>query len=112
MIQRVLIVPLLLGGVAAVAGVPNGLVMLLTDYGADSVYAGAIKGAVGDRVEVQIGKSRSTAPVRNSYSNVAAGEKIILVQSHGYVELAINPGDLQETTNEGLRAPGTLRKAQ
>ena len=32
--------------VSAVAATPNGMVVLFTDYGADSIYVGAIKGAI------------------------------------------------------------------
>ncbi len=40
---------------------PNGLVALLTDYGADSIYAGTLKGAI-------YAKDRSVTPVSISHS--------------------------------------------
>lgn len=35
-----------MGACLSAAGAPNGMVMLLTDYGADSIYVGVLKGAV------------------------------------------------------------------
>ncbi len=44
---RVIIYALLLLAVPTYAAVaPNGLIILLTDYGADSIYVGALKGAI------------------------------------------------------------------
>ncbi len=35
-----------MGAALGAAAAPNGMVMLLTDYGADSIYVGALKGAI------------------------------------------------------------------
>lgn len=40
---------LMIAGAAHAAFKPNGMVILLTDYGADSVYVGAIKGSIYDK---------------------------------------------------------------
>jgi len=45
-IGRVLLMGLVLLGTWSACAEPNGLVVLLTDYGADSIYVGILKGAI------------------------------------------------------------------
>lgn len=45
----VILTALTLSAVASAAFQPNGMVILLTDYGADSIYVGAIKGSIYDK---------------------------------------------------------------
>lgn len=65
-----------------------------------------------DTIEVAIGTKRFTAPWESTYSDVPEGRKVILVQSMGRVECAINMGNLAEELGEGLHAQVTFRKAE
>jgi S-adenosylmethionine hydrolase len=64
----------------------------------------------GDRVKVQIGKQTYTAPLASTYSDVPEGERLVLIQSVGLVECAINQGSLKDVLGEGLHAEVTMRK--
>lgn len=65
-----------------------------------------------DSVKITIGKTTYEAPVKNTYGDVAKGERLVLVQSMGFVECAINMGSLSKVIGEGLHAPVRMRKAK
>jgi hypothetical protein len=65
-----------------------------------------------DMLDVTIGKARFTAPLKSTYGDVAEGRKVLVVQSSGYVECAINLRSLADDIHEGAHAPVTLRKAK
>ncbi len=64
----------------------------------------------GDEIDVTLGKSRFTAPYRNTYADVPVGARLLCSQSIGMVEAAINQGDLAATLGEGVHAVVVLRK--
>jgi S-adenosylmethionine hydrolase len=65
-----------------------------------------------DRLDLTIGKARFTAPLKSTYADVPEGRAVILVQSSGYLECAINLRNLADEIHEGAHAPVTLRKAK
>ena len=67
---------------------------------------------IHDRADVTIGEARFTAPWKSTYGDVPDGQKVLLVQSLGYVECAVNLGSLEREIVEGLHAEVTIRKAK
>lgn len=65
----------------------------------------------GGRVDVGIGDEHFTAPYVSTYGDVPQGERLVLIQSAGFVELAANMSSLAESVKEGLNAKVTLAKA-
>lgn len=63
-----------------------------------------------DLVDVTVGKTRFQVPLKQSYSEVAKGERLGLIQSLGYLEFAVNMNSLAKDIPEGLHAPVTVRK--
>ena len=66
--------------------------------------------AIGDAAEVQVGAARFSAPWVGAYGAVAEGARLLVVQSSGYVELAVNMRSLAEAIGEGLHARVTISK--
>jgi S-adenosyl-L-methionine hydrolase (adenosine-forming) len=64
----------------------------------------------GDTADVSIGAARFTAPWKPAYADVPAGEKVLVIQSSGYVECAINKGNLAAAIKEGVHAEAVIRK--
>lgn len=64
-----------------------------------------IGGAPGDLFVVTVGDATWQAPLVRTYSEVEEGRRLLLVQSGGFIECAINKGDLAKTTGHGLHAP-------
>ena len=97
-------------------GIAHGTVIRRDPYGnlvtnitrADLEALGAQR---GDALEVTIGKAAFTAPLVFTYADVPKGQKLVLVQSSGLVECAINLGNLAESIGEGLHAAVSIRKA-
>ena len=83
-------------------GVIEGRVLRTDDYGnvvtnvTEAILAelGAEQGGL---LTVTIEDQTFEAPWRITYSDVEAGERLLLIQSAGFVELAINLGNLAET---------------
>lgn len=97
-------------------GVAKGAVMRSDPYGnvitnltARDLEALGI--SLGDAVEVTIGKTTWTAPYKRTYADVDKGERLVVVQSSGFVECAINKGSLADAIRETFGAPVSLRKA-
>jgi hypothetical protein len=65
----------------------------------------------GDLLRITIGDSSFAAPWLETYANAPEGEKLVVVQSAGFVECAINKGDLASAIGVGSRAEVTVRKA-
>jgi S-adenosylmethionine hydrolase len=63
-----------------------------------------------DEVEVIVGKAHFTAPLKSTYADVPAGQKVVVVQSIGYIEFAIDLGDLAREINEAPHATVMLKK--
>ena len=64
----------------------------------------------GDDVDVTIGKTRFTAPYRDTYADVPVGARLLCAQSIGMVEAAINQGDLAAAIGEGVHAEVVVKK--
>jgi len=64
----------------------------------------------GDGVDVTVGKAHYAADFVATYGSVPPGDRLVLVQSSGYVELAQNMVNLAQSLGEGTMAPVTLRK--
>lgn len=65
----------------------------------------------GDTLNVAIGGAHFAAPWLGTYSDAPEGERLVLVQSTGLIEFAINQGDLAATIGEGLHADVRVTKA-
>ncbi len=68
--------------------------------------------AQGDGLEVTIGTTRYTAPFVRSYGSVPEGNRLVLVQSSGFIECAKNMGSLAEELKQNRFASVVLRKAK
>jgi len=60
--------------------------------------------------EVTVGAAEFTAPLKSAYGDVPEGAKLLIVQSTGLVECAVNMGSLTKTIKEGPGAAVTMRK--
>lgn len=67
--------------------------------------------ARGDMLNVTIGSATWKAPFVKTYANVPKGERLVVVQSSGFVECSINQGSLAEATGAQAQTPVTLKKA-
>jgi hypothetical protein len=83
---------------------------LITNITAEDLARISLK--KGDSVAVTIGKAHYTAPLKSTYADVPEGKEVILVQSMGYIECAVNRQSLAERIGEGLRAPVLLKKVR
>jgi len=97
-------------------GVLHGKVIRTDDYGnvVTNISAEDLE-RIGlrpnDTAEVAIGKARFAAPRKSTYSDVPKGERVLLVQSSGLVEFAINLGALANAIGEGVHAEVSVKKA-
>jgi S-adenosyl-L-methionine hydrolase (adenosine-forming) len=66
----------------------------------------------GDRLVVTVGKATYVAPFVTTYGSVAEGERLVLLQSSGFVECAMNMGSLAEAIGEDVRAKVSIKKAE
>ena len=64
----------------------------------------------GDTLAVTIGDSSYTAPLAKTYAMVPEGDRLVVVQSSGFIECAINKGSLAETIHQGAKAAVTIKK--
>lgn len=62
----------------------------------------------GDMLEVRIGDSAFQAVRAATYAAVPAGQPLVLVQSSGYVECAINRGNMAESVGAQFHTPVTI----
>jgi hypothetical protein len=67
--------------------------------------------APGDRIAVIIGDASYSAPWVTTYGSVPEGERLIVLQSSGFVECAINQRSMAKAVGQGVHAPVTMRKA-
>ncbi|MDZ4859456.1 MAG: SAM-dependent chlorinase/fluorinase [Candidatus Hydrogenedentes bacterium] len=67
---------------------------------------------LGDTLEVTVGKSAWSAPFKRTYAEVSEGQRLVVVQSSGFVECAINKGSLTGAIQEGFGAEVAVRKAK
>lgn len=67
--------------------------------------------AKGDTLDITVGNASFTAPWAGTYSDVAEGAKLVVVQSMGFIEFAINLGDLAKEIDQGLHADVRVKKA-
>jgi S-adenosyl-L-methionine hydrolase (adenosine-forming) len=67
--------------------------------------------ARGDALDVTIGATTWTAPFVTTYANVPKGDRLVVLQSSGFVECAINQGNLAETIAAAPHAPVTIEKS-
>jgi hypothetical protein len=68
--------------------------------------------ARGDVLDVTIGATTWTAPFVTTYANVPKGDRLVVLQSSGFVECAINQGNLAETITAAPHAPVTIGKSK
>ena len=67
--------------------------------------------ARGDRLEVTIGTSTWQAPFVTTYANVPKGDRLVVLQSSGFLECAINQGNLAEAIEAEPHTPVTVKKS-
>jgi hypothetical protein len=96
-------------------GVARGTVIRADDYGnivtnitGDDLERIGLE--TGDMAEITIGKARFAAPRKVTYSDVPQGDRLVLIQSSGYVEMAVNTGNLAKAIGEGVHAEVTVKK--
>jgi len=68
--------------------------------------------AKGEGVDVTIGAQHYSAPYVTTYGEVPPGDRLVVVQSSGFVELAANMNNLAQILGEGLHAPVAMKKAE
>lgn len=61
----------------------------------------AIGAKQGDMLNVQIGAATYSAPLKRTYAEVPEGERLVVLQSSGFVEFAINKASLSDAIREG-----------
>jgi len=61
------------------------------------------------RLRITLGEETFEAPLKTTYSDVPAGERLALVQSAGFLELAVNLGSLAAETRADAKTPVALR---
>lgn len=66
---------------------------------------------LGETVAIRIGKSEWTAPIAGTYSDVQRGERLVTVDSSGYIQCAINLESLAGAIGEDVNAPVVMKKA-
>lgn len=98
-------------------GAAHGAVVRIDTYGnmitsirAEDLEALGIR--KGDGVDITVGRERYAAPYVTTYGEVPPGDRLLVVQSSGFVELAANMNSLAESLGEELRAPVIVRKAE
>jgi len=109
------IVQLAISGSRIENGAVYGSVVRADSYGnlITNITAGdldALGAKLGEMMKVTVGGTAFTAPYVSTYADVAEGEKLLLVQSMGLVECAVNKGNLAESLDAGLQAGVTIRK--
>lgn len=64
----------------------------------------------GDTLRIILGDKPFAAPLVSAYADVPEGEKLVVIQSSGLVECAINKGNLAESLGAGLHAPVSIER--
>lgn len=67
---------------------------------------------LNDEAEVTVGKTHFTAPLKSTYADVPEGQKVLVVQSTGLIECAVNMRSLAKEVGEGLQAIVKIKKAR
>jgi hypothetical protein len=98
-------------------GAVTGTVMRTDPYGnivstITSADLAALDIELGDNLDITIGKSTWTAPYKRTYAEVPEGSRLVVVQSSGFVECAIDKGSLADAIQEAFGAAVTIRKAK
>ena len=65
----------------------------------------------GDKLQVTLGKAEFVVPFVATYGSVEKGTRLALIQSAGYLEFAVNLGNLANEIGEGLHAAVVVQKA-
>ncbi|GMV94350.1 MAG: hypothetical protein AMXMBFR82_41280 [Candidatus Hydrogenedentota bacterium] len=65
----------------------------------------------GQTLTVTIGSITWTAPFVTTYANVPKGDRLVVLQSSGFVECAINQASLADAVQAEAHTPVTLKKA-
>jgi len=79
---------------------------LITNITADHLSKAGL--TLGDTADVQVGTARFSAPWVGAYGDVPEDARLLVIQSSGYVELAVNMRSLADAIGEGLHAPVTI----
>ena len=66
--------------------------------------------AQGDSARVTIGKAAFTAPFKTTYGDVPEGKPVLVIQSSGFLECALNMGNLAQSLGTGAHAKVVLEK--
>lgn len=82
----------------------------ITNIGSDEIDALRLR--TGDLLRVQAGPHHYTAPFAGTYSDVPEGQPLVVMQSIGLTELAINQGNLAERLELEHHAPVAIAAAQ
>lgn len=108
--------PLDLGEVVTKDGNVSGTVVrvdpygnLITNIGFEDLERLGFK--KDDVIDVTIGKAAFQIPLKQTYSDVAKGARVGLIQSYGYLEFAVNLGSLAGEIKEEAHAAVSIRKA-
>lgn len=70
----------------------------------------AVGVGLNDVAQVSVGAAEFAAPLKSAYGDVPEGVKLLIVQSTGLVECAVNMGSLTEAIKEGPGAAVDIRK--
>lgn len=84
---------------------------LITDIPGEALVRG-LNLKRGEVLSVAVGAASFEAPFVRTYADVPVGSRLVLIQSMGYIELAVNKGNLAQDAGEGVHADIVIRRAQ
>ncbi len=95
-------------------GVAYGVILRSDPYGnlvtnLRKRHLDALSAKPGDRLTIRAGGHEYTAPYVLTYAKVPQGERLVLIQSAGFVELAINQGSLKAALGAEVHQAVSLR---
>jgi S-adenosylmethionine hydrolase len=97
------------------SGKAHGVIIRTDPYGnmVSNITAAdleALGAKQGDTLSVLIGKAAYSAPLKTTYAEVPEGERLVVLQSSGFVEFAINKASLVDAIREGNGATVTIER--
>jgi len=66
-------------------------------------------GLKADKLEVSLGHNTLVVPLRSTYADVAEGEPVALIDSSGWLSLAVNMGDASDRYGVDSATPVRVR---
>ncbi len=85
----------------------SGVVIYVDRFG--NLVSNIPGGRLPPRAQVSLG-DRRPLPLRRSYAEVAAGQPLALVGSHGYLEIAVREGSASQALQAGKGSPVTVSR--